>query len=151
MPGSGVVALRVALRVGLLSLLTPTRAAVTFTANAAGSLATLRFPLLDCVGSGHGALTLREDYRTHLRKVQADIGFASVRGHGWLDDDLSTYLPGGGESGTTVSMYNIFSTIDFYQSVRIRPILELSFMPEALASDPSKTIMVRPHVERQRR
>jgi xylan 1,4-beta-xylosidase len=95
----------------------------------------LNQPLLDCVGSGHGSLITRADYQEHLAAVQRDIGFKHIRGHGLFDDDMSTYL------GGKPNLYNLFRGFDFYQSVAIRPIFELSFMPEALASDPTKTIM----------
>ena len=52
----------------------------------------LNFPVLDCVGSGHGALALRADYRDHLTRVQRDIGFKHIRGHGLLDDDMSSLI-----------------------------------------------------------
>ena len=95
----------------------------------------LNFPLLDCVGSGHGSLANRADYQEHLAAVQRDIGFKHIRGHGLLDDDMSTLL------GGQPNLYNLFRVFDYYLSVGIRPIFELSFMPEALASDPTKTIM----------
>ena len=109
--------------------------AQTFTVDTSAPTVPLNMPLLDCVGSGHGALALREDYRAHLRAVQRDIGFAHIRGHGLLDDDMSTFLDG------KANLINLFSVFDFYLSVGIKPIFELSFMPQALASDPSKTIM----------
>jgi len=99
------------------------------------SLPNLNFPILDCVGSGHGSLALRQDYREALQRVQRDIGFRHIRGHGLLDDDMSTFLDG------EANLVNLFSVFDFYLSVGIRPIFEISFMPEALALDPSKTIM----------
>ena len=98
----------------------------------------LNVPLLDCVGSGHGTLALRADYQQHLAAVQRDIGFAHIRGHGLLSDDMSALLPG---PGTNVSLYNLFRAFDFYLSVGIKPIFELSFMPEKLAFDATKTIM----------
>ena len=58
-----------------------------------------------------------------------------MRGHGIFDDDMSAYLNGG------ANMINLYSVMDFYASVGIRPVVELSFMPSALASDPTKTIM----------
>ena len=67
--------------------------------------------------------------------AQRDIGFKHIRGHGSLDDDMSAFLNGG------ANMYNLFRVFDFYLSVGIRPILELSFMPDALAYDATKTIM----------
>ena len=46
------------------------------------------WPILDCVGTGHAALALRADYREHLTRVQRDIGFKHIRGHGVFDDDM---------------------------------------------------------------
>lgn len=80
-------------------------------------------------------MTLRADYREHLARFQRDVGVKHIRGHGLLDDDMSTLL------GGSASLYNLFSTMDFYQSVGLRPILELSFMPKALAWNSSLTIM----------
>jgi xylan 1,4-beta-xylosidase len=110
-------------------------AAATFTIDASSAGVPLSFPFLDCVGSGHGALALRADYREHLARVQRDIGFTSIRGHGLLSDDMSVLLDG------HANLYNLYSVLDFYVSVGLAPLLELSFMPEALAADPSKTIM----------
>jgi len=95
----------------------------------------LNFPILDCVGSSHGSMALRADYREHLTRVQRDIGFKHIRGHGLLNDDMSSLLDG------HANLANLFSVLDFYQSVGIKPILELSFMPEALALNPARTIM----------
>ena len=97
--------------------------------------ATLNMPLLDCVGSGHGSLALRADYREHLARVQRDIGFRHIRGHGLLHDDLSTYLEG------RASLANLFGVMDFYRSVGLRPIFEVTYMPQALAADPDALIM----------
>ena len=41
------------------------------------------------VGSGHMSLTLREDWRTHIRMAARDLGVKHIRGHGLLDDDMS--------------------------------------------------------------
>ena len=97
--------------------------------------AELYFPILDCIGSGHGSLALRADYRAHLAKVQHDIGFKHIRGHGLLNDDMSTYLNG------QANLINLFSVFDYYLSVGIRPIFEISFMPADLAFDKSRTVM----------
>lgn len=44
-----------------------------------------------------------------------------------------TYLNG------AANMYNVFSVYDFLQSISMKPIVELSFMPELLASNASMT------------
>ena len=41
-----------------------------------------------CVGSGHAALMLRDDWRSWMKQGVDDIGFKYVRGHGILDDDV---------------------------------------------------------------
>ena len=109
-------------------------ASASFTADFSQT-ATLNMPLLDCVGSGHGSLALRADYREHLARVQRDIGFKHIRGHGLINGDMSTYL------GGAANLINLFSVFDFFLSVGLRPIFELSFMPAALAYDPTKTVM----------
>lgn len=73
---------------------------ITFIADASGAQTPLKFAILDCVGTGHAALALRADYRAHLSAVQRDIGFRSIRGHGILDDDVSTYLNGHANSSS---------------------------------------------------
>lgn len=65
--------------------LAATAGAVSFTAELPAVLTnatTLNFPILDCVGSSHGSMALRADYREHLTRVQRDIGFKRIRGHG---------------------------------------------------------------------
>jgi xylan 1,4-beta-xylosidase len=80
---------------------------------------------------------LRADLQEHLRNVQRDIGFARIRGHGILNDDMSVWL------GGSVNMYNVFRVLDVLLALTppMHPILELSFMPDDLAYDKSHTIM----------
>ena len=40
-----------------------------------------------------------------------------------------------------LAVINVFSVLDFYLSVGIKPTLELSFMPEELATNSSNTVM----------
>ena len=109
-------------------------AQTTFTADMAGAATPQTFPILDCVGSSHGSTTLREDWRRHLAAFARDTGVKQVRFHGILDDDLSTYLNG------DANMFNVFSTYDFLLGHGVRPIVELSFMPQALATNVSQTV-----------
>ena len=73
----------------------------------------LSFPILDTVDRGHGALTLREDFREHVRAVQRDIGFASIRGHGLLNDDMSVALPIGRGPEVGANLFNVFRRSTF--------------------------------------
>lgn len=91
-------------------------------------------PLLDCVGSGHALLSLRRDYQAQLAETQKQVGFRQVRFHGILDDDMSTYLNG------EANMFNVFESYDNILNQGMRPIVELSFMPEDLALNSSETV-----------
>jgi xylan 1,4-beta-xylosidase len=85
-----------------------------------------------CVGSGHAALALREDWRCQLRKVREELGFNYVRFHGLLNDDMSvcTGTPG----KIKFSFSKIYSVFDYLLEIGMRPFVELSFMPSLLAS-----------------
>lgn len=83
----------------------------------------------ESVGSGHMSLTLREDWRTHIRMAAKDLGVKRIRGHGLLDDDMSVSYASGKHA-----FYNVDSLVDLLMSVGMRPIFELSFMPDWLTS-----------------
>ncbi|MDR2090079.1 MAG: beta-xylosidase, partial [Clostridiales bacterium] len=99
------------------------------------------------VGSCHAALALRADYQRQLKKVREDLGFQRVRFHGLFNDDmkvitrLSDYIPllPGSKRVKTESFYHIGLVFDFLLSIGMRPFVELSFMPSALASGKSAT------------
>ena len=109
---------------------------VTVTADLSGAGQVQQsFFMLDCVGASHGEMYMWEDNRNHLRAIARDIGFKHVRGHGLLNDDLSTYLNG------RANMWNLHSIFDFLLSINMRPVFELSFTPAELASDPTDSLM----------
>lgn len=110
-------------------------ASASFTVDVAGAPAAVRKTIYDSFGSAHAAVTLRSTYRQHLTSVRDDIPFSHVRFHGILDDDMSTYASGPGNANPYLS----FDTLDFLLSQGVRPLVELSFMPKALASDPTLT------------
>ncbi len=86
-------------------------------------------------GSGRAILSLRESYRRDLREVQEATGFQYVRFHAILDDEVGVYS----ENGDGGPVYN-FSYVDqIYDGLlenHVRPFVELSFMPAALAEHP---------------
>ena len=83
-------------------------------------------------GSGRAILSLRDSYRRDLRLMKASTGIRYVRFHAILDDEVGVYQvdPQG------VAVYN-WSYIDqIYDGLLeqgVRPFVELSFMPAALA------------------
>ena len=81
-------------------------------------------------GSGHALLATRADWQQHLRRCVAELGLRGVRMHGVLDDDMSVT-----PDGRTFHFYNVDTVFDFLVAEGVAPIVELSFMPKALAKN----------------
>merc|ERR1712137_1282328 len=80
-----------------------------------------------CVGSGHMLLGTRSDWQAHLKRAKDELGFVGIRGHGLLDDDMSV-MPRKGQ----YEFFNVDTVFDFLQTIGVKPVVELSFMPYAL-------------------
>jgi xylan 1,4-beta-xylosidase len=84
-------------------------------------------------GSGHAVLALRENYRKDLNEVHDQVGMRYVRFHGIFDDEVGVY----DEDAKGAPVYN-FSYVDqIYDGLLaqgVRPLVEISFMPEKLAA-----------------
>ncbi len=93
-----------------------------------------------CVGSCHAVMGLRADWQAQLEKVHTELGFQYVRFHGLLDDAMSVCMrdsdPSNGDTPGKLrySFFNIDSIFDFLLRIGMKPFIELSFMPSALAS-----------------
>jgi len=87
-------------------------------------------------GSERGIVTLREGYRNDLRETKRITGFEYVRFHAIFHDEAGFY----DEDKDGKAVYN-FSYVDqIYDGLlenKVRPFIELSFMPKKLASDPN--------------
>lgn len=92
----------------------------------------LHHPWRRCVGSGHATLALRADWQAQLRLAHDELGFECVRFHGLLDDDMGTVVCQ--NEKLLYSFFNADQIFDFLVSIGMRPIVELGFMPRALAS-----------------
>ena len=86
-----------------------------------------------CVGSCHAIMGTRADWREKLEKCQRELGFQYVRFHGLLNDEMSVCKKDASGS-LSYSFFNIDSIFDFLLKIGMKPFIELSFMPEALAS-----------------
>ena len=80
------------------------------------------------VGTGTASLTLRPDLQTHYKILNRELGMQRVRGHGVLNDDIGIYKGGGTYDFTNFDIY-----LNAIVSAGMRPIMELDFMPTALA------------------
>ncbi len=84
-------------------------------------------------GSGRAVLSLRESYRDDLRAVRDATGFGYVRFHGIFDDENGVYS----EDRQGRPVYNWSYVDQIYDGLlanHVRPFVELSFMPKAMAA-----------------
>jgi len=91
-----------------------------------------------CVGAGRANEGLRADWQRQLRLTQSECGFRYIRFHGLLTDDMGVYQ----EDRNGNPVYNfqyIDELFDFLLSIKMKPFVELGFMPNALASS-NKTV-----------
>ncbi len=84
------------------------------------------------IGSGHATLALRADYQQQLARCRRELGFEHVRFHGILSDDMGTLVDE--QNALIYSFFNADQIFDFLRSIGMRPFVELSFMPSAIAS-----------------
>jgi xylan 1,4-beta-xylosidase len=84
------------------------------------------------VGSGHAPLALRADWQAQLRRCHEELGFQHVRFHALLSDEIGTLVSEMNQG--LYSFFNADQVMDFLVSISVRPFVELSFMPEMLAS-----------------
>jgi xylan 1,4-beta-xylosidase len=91
-----------------------------------------------CVGAGRANEGLRADWQEQLRLVKDELGFQYLRLHGLFHDDMGVYFED--KQGRPIHNWQYVDRLhDFLLSIGVRPFVELSFMPHALASG-AKTI-----------
>ena len=89
-------------------------------------------------GVGPGGRPIGTEFSEALRLAHDELGVEAVRAHAILGDDLGTYREVDGRPVHDFS--GIDRVYDHVLGLGLRPIVELSFMPRDLASDPSKTV-----------
>ncbi|HEY1662143.1 MAG TPA: glycoside hydrolase [Verrucomicrobiae bacterium] len=92
----------------------------------------------ECIGAGRANEGLRADWQDQLREVRRDCGFQYIRMHGLLCDDMGVYK-NGPNANPAYNWQYIDQLYDFLLSIGMKPFVELSFMPNDLASG-KKTI-----------
>ena len=84
-------------------------------------------------GSGRAILSLRDSYRRDLRAMKSATGIRYVRFHAIFDDEVGVYS----EDAQGQPVYNWSYVDQIYDGLLdngVRPFVEMSFMPRALAS-----------------
>jgi xylan 1,4-beta-xylosidase len=133
---------------------TPTDSAgsVTLHVRSAEDLGALDRPWRPMIGSEHlshalstdttGGRVIGEELTTALRAAQDELGVRSVRAHGILCDDPTTghsvYREVDGEP--VHDFTGVDRVYDHIRSLGLFPVVEISFMPHDLASDPTKKV-----------
>jgi len=87
----------------------------------------------ECIGAGRANEGLRADWQQQLAYVKKECDFKYIRMHGLLTDDMGVYK----EDPRGNPEYNfqyIDVLYDYILSIGMKPFVELSFMPVALAS-----------------
>lgn len=86
-----------------------------------------------CVGAGRANEGLRADWQRQLRLVRQECGFRYLRFHGLFHDDMHVYAEENGQPH--YNFQYVDALFDAMLDMRVRPFVELSFMPEALVSN----------------
>jgi xylan 1,4-beta-xylosidase len=121
-------------------------ASVTVTAD--GDAGPLHRPWRVVVGSEHlshmlcrdlsGGRPIGTELRDALRRVHDELGVESVRAHAILCDDLGVYREVDGRP--VLDFSRVDQVYDTVLDIGMYPVVELSYMPRDLASDPRKTV-----------
>ncbi|MDC7241160.1 MAG: helix-turn-helix domain-containing protein, partial [Spirochaetales bacterium] len=90
------------------------------------------------IGVGKAKDILQSSIQAMIRDLQNSIGFESIKFHGILSDDM--HIISRNTKGLSFHFNLIDEVIDFLLSVKLKPIINLSFMPEELARDKNKTV-----------
>ncbi len=116
--------------------------------DAAGDLGELDRPWRPMIGSEHlshaistdttGGQVIGEELTSALVAARDELGVRSVRAHAILCDDVGVYREVDGEP--VHDFTGVDKVYDHLRELDLYPVVELSFMPRDLASDPDKTV-----------
>ncbi|MDE7181957.1 MAG: helix-turn-helix domain-containing protein [Clostridia bacterium] len=88
---------------------------------------------------------LLTDVQNMLTELQSEIGFEYIKFHGLLSDDMLVYSED--ENGNSrYSFVYIDKAFDFLLSIGLKPLVQFSFMPKALALNPERTVYYSPYI-----
>ena len=116
--------------------------------DAATVVAELPRPWRMMIGSEHlshalstdttGGRVVGEELSAALRAAHRELGVTHVRAHGIFCDDVAVYQEVAGEP--VHDFAGVDRVYDHVRALGLYPVVEISFMPRDLASDPSKTV-----------
>lgn len=87
---------------------------------------------------GRAKELLNSNIQNMLRDLQDNIGYEYIKFHGILSDDMMVVNRIAGKLQFHYTLVDM--ALDFLLSIHLKPLIQLSFMPAELASNPQKTI-----------
>lgn len=95
------------------------------------------------IGVGRAKELLYAEVQDMLRQLQQDVGFRYLRFHGIFSDDMLVCRAS--KDGTLQFSFTLIDKVlDFILSIGLKPLIQFSFMPAAMAADSRKTIFSSP-------
>lgn len=97
------------------------------------------------ISVGRAKELLLADVQKMLTELQSEIHYEYIKFHGLLSDDMLVYSEDENENPIYSFVY-IDKMIDFLLSIKLRPLIEFSFMPRDLAISPNRTVYSSPYI-----
>jgi len=88
-----------------------------------------------CVGSDRAKIFLRPEHQRDLLDLQSKVGFRYLRCHGIFNEEMKI-VSRKTDGSLTFDWTSVDRYLDLLKEAKLRPFLELGFMPEPLASGP---------------
>lgn len=95
------------------------------------------------IGVGRAKELLYHNVQSMLRQLQEDIGFRYIRFHGIFSDDMLVCRMEK-DGSLRFSFAQVDEALDFILSIGLKPVIQFSFMPSAIAQNPEHTIFASP-------
>lgn len=97
------------------------------------------------LGVGRAKELLYAEVQDMLRQIQHKVGFRYLRFHGIFSDDMLVCRTN--RDGTLQFSFTLIDkALDFLLSIGLKPLIQFSFMPAALAEDSGKIIFASPFI-----
>ncbi len=131
---------------GLRKYLEPTHSASAATnaiscnirLQAEGETKALKHTWRNIMTVGRASDLLMGDIQALVRRMKREIGFRYIKFSGLLSDDMHLYTRNA--AGAVYSFTYVDKLFDFLLEIGLKPIVQLSFMPSALAKDPGRNL-----------
>lgn len=100
----------------------------------------LRHTWRNVISVSSAADLLQGNVQTMLRRIQREIGFRYIKFNGLFSDELHIFSHSR-DGNAVYSFAYIDQLFDFLLEIGLKPFVQLSFMPQALAKDPQRRLL----------